>query len=124
MGCGAALAIRTLYPVAYERYRVYGHKTGNGHLQLGMVQLVQVTPHLRVANLMAQFGISRLKRMTDYAALTRCLASLAVKCVELGVPSSDVYFPHRMGSANAGGDWSIIEPLLLDFFPDSRLFTR
>ena len=61
MGCGAALAIRNLYPHAYNQYRIYGHKTGNGTLQLGMVQLIRVTPTIRIANLMAQFGIGRTK---------------------------------------------------------------
>jgi O-acetyl-ADP-ribose deacetylase (regulator of RNase III) len=119
MGCGAALAIRRRWPEAYERYRVFGHRTGNGRWQLGMCQIVQVTPELAVANLAGQFGISRQRRMTDYRALDQALAKLASRRAD-----RPVYFPVNMGSRNAGGDWAVILPMITKRFSDARFFTR
>ena len=119
MGCGAALAIRNLFPIVYSKYRVFGHKTGNGAWQLGMIQLISINDHLRVANLAAQFGIGRTKRMTDYAALETCLSKL-----QQVAGDQTVYFPDHMGSRNAGGDWAIVSSLITKYFPNAQFFSR
>ena len=117
MGAGVALAIRNRYPKAYEQYKIYGHKTGNGTLQLGMVQLVQINPSLFVANLMAQFSISRQQRMTDYDALATCIEKLPDN-------RGDVWFPFKMGCGNAGGDWAIVSKIIENKFPNPNYFYK
>lgn len=111
MGCGVALAIRNRYPVVYQSFKRYIFELGN-------VQIVRVSPSLFVANLAGQYRVGRQSRQTDYVALSLCLSKLASRGI------SPAYFPFRMGCANAGGDWSIVEPMILKFFPDAQFFSK
>ncbi len=79
---------------------------------LGTVQLVQVEPDVWVANMVAQHGLRAQKGVPPirYEALEKCLEKVAVKAKELG---ATVHMP-RIGCGLAGGDWSSIEPIIVD----------
>jgi O-acetyl-ADP-ribose deacetylase (regulator of RNase III) len=106
-GKGFVLAISRRWPepeAAYRRWARSGQKFG-----LGMVQLVKVEDHLRVANMVAQHGyVSRANPVAiRYDALAQCLSTLAG---QIGVGTL-IHMP-RIGCGLAGGNWDQIEPLL------------
>jgi O-acetyl-ADP-ribose deacetylase (regulator of RNase III) len=106
-GKGFVLAISRRWPqpeAAYRRWARSGEKFG-----LGMVQLIQVDEHLRVANMVAQHGyISPANPVAiRYDALAQCLAKLAGRIEE----GTLIHMP-RIGCGLAGGSWDKIEPLL------------
>ena len=106
-GKGFVLAISRRWQepeAAYRRWARSGQKFG-----LGMVQLVKVEDHLRVANMVAQHGyVSPANPVAiRYDALAQCLSKLA-GLIEEG---TIIHMP-RIGCGLAGGDWDQIEPLL------------
>ncbi len=106
-GKGFVLAISRRWPepeAAYRRWARSGQEFG-----LGMVQLVTVEGHLRVANMVAQHGyVSPANPVAiRYDALAQCLAKLAAR-IEAGTL---IHMP-RIGCGLAGGNWGQIEPLL------------
>lgn len=126
MGCGIALAIRRKWPKVYNAYR---EKVGDAQSKratqdlLGNVQLVNVENNLYVANMFAQFGYGRDKRYTDYEAFIICLVRLLTlrseKC-----PNLNIYFPHKIGCNNAGGDWGIIKGVINIVIPTAIIIKK
>ena len=108
MGAGIALKIRKKWPVVYEQYLA---ECMIGKMQLGTVQLVQVSPSLYVANLAGQYGYGRDKRYTDYKALCKCLVQLEKISKKARL---QIYIPYKIGCSNAGGDWNIVEKYIND----------
>lgn len=77
---------------------------------LGVVQFVQVSPYIWVAN-----GVGRRGMRTGsngapvrYEAIDAALGAVADRAAELG---ASVHMP-RIGCGPAGGKWSRIEPLI------------
>ena len=103
MGAGIALKIRKKWQIVYEQYL---SECMTGKLQLGSVQMVQVAPSLYVANLAGQYGYGRDKRYTNYAALLSCFFDIQKISDKLKL---QIYIPYKIGCANAGGDWDIVE---------------
>jgi len=106
-GKGFVLAISRRWPepeAAYSRWARSGQEFG-----LGMVQLVKVNDHLRVANMVAQHGyVSRSNPVAiRYDALAQCLSKLAGQIEE----GTRIHMP-GIGCGLAGGIWDHIEPLL------------
>ena len=102
MGHGIANQIGNKWPAIREQYREYGGK-------LGEVYFHQVAPGLIVANLFGQNGIAHGKRKTHYGALAQCLVTVQKRAWDLQLP---VYFPWKMSSDLAGGDWVIVSELI------------
>ena len=103
MGAGIALKIKKKWPVVYEQYL---SECMTGKLQLGSVQMIQVSPGLYVANLAGQYGYGRDKRYTNYAALLSCFFDIQKISDKLKL---QIYIPYKIGCSNAGGDWDIVE---------------
>jgi O-acetyl-ADP-ribose deacetylase (regulator of RNase III) len=106
-GKGFVLAIsrrRHESEAASRRWARSGQEFG-----LGMVQLVTVDDHLRVANMVAQHGyVSPANPVAiRYDALARCLSQLAGRIEE----GTIIHMP-RIGCGLAGGTWDQIKPLL------------
>jgi O-acetyl-ADP-ribose deacetylase (regulator of RNase III) len=111
-GKGFVLALSRRWKQPEEAYRAwYADRSGND-FGLGAVQLVQVEPHVWVANMVAQRGLKAGSKGPPirYEAVAECLKKVAVKAAELG---ASLHMP-RIGCGLAGGDWSQIEPLLLE----------
>lgn len=102
MGAGIALKIRKKWPVVYEQYL---SECLTGKMQLGTVQIVQITSGLYVANIAGQYGYGRDKRYTDYKAFWKCLVQLEKISKKAKL---QIYIPYKIGCVNAGGDWSIV----------------
>jgi O-acetyl-ADP-ribose deacetylase (regulator of RNase III) len=106
-GKGFVLAISRRWPEPEAAYRRWAR--GGRDFGLGMVQLVKVEDHLRVANMVAQHGYaSRANPVAiRYDALAQCLSKLAGQ-TEAGTV---IHMP-RIGCGLAGGSWDQIEPLI------------
>ena len=106
-GKGFVLAVSRRWAepeAAYRRWARSGQEFG-----LGMVQLVTVDDHLRVANMVAQHGnASRASPVAiRYDALAQCLSKLAGR-----IDRGTVTHMPRIGCGLAGGTWDQVEPLL------------
>jgi O-acetyl-ADP-ribose deacetylase (regulator of RNase III) len=111
-GKGFVLAISKRWEQPEAAYREW-HATGKeGGFTLGAVQFVQVEPYIWVANMVSQRGIKSGSSGPPirYDALATCLQQLAAKAKELG---ASVHMP-RIGCGLAGGEWSRVEPLIVE----------
>lgn len=112
-GAGLALQIREKYPVVYQKYiDWYNHD----YWSLGVVQLVTISPALRVCNLAGQYSYGRDKQYTNYEALRvgfKALANLA------GRDNAKIYIPYKMGCGLAGGNWDIASKIIEEILPEA-----
>ncbi|MFF4341807.1 Appr-1-p processing protein [Kitasatospora sp. NPDC001540] len=110
-GRGFVLAISRRWPEPEAAFRRWHRERAGNDFGLGALQLVQVTPHLWVANMVGQRGI-RTARSTGapvrYEAIDTALAALAPEALRLG---ASVHMP-RIGCGLAGGKWERVEPLV------------
>ena len=109
-GKGFVLAVSRRWQQPAEAFKGwFREKSG---CDLGAVQFVQVEPDVWVANMIAQHGLRAQNGIPPirYEALKACLEKVAVKAKELG---ATVHMP-RIGCGLAGGEWSRIEPIIVD----------
>jgi O-acetyl-ADP-ribose deacetylase (regulator of RNase III) len=109
-GKGFVMALSAKWSEAEDEYR--GWYEADVDFALGEIQLVQVEPHLWVANMIGQHGIRRSKSGPPirYDAIRECLSKLAVEAKKL---SASVHMP-RIGCGLAGGKWDQIEPVIVE----------
>lgn len=111
-GKGFVLALSRRWQQPEEQYRAWYAGRNQNDFGLGAVQLVQVEPTIWVANMIGQRGIKRGSSGPPirYEAVAMCLQQVAKKVAELG---ASIHMP-RIGCGLAGGEWSRIEPLLIE----------
>jgi O-acetyl-ADP-ribose deacetylase (regulator of RNase III) len=109
-GKGFVAALSRRWPQPAEAYREW-FRQGQG-FELGAVQFVPVAPDIWVANMIAQHGLKPEKDIPPirYEALRTCLRKVADKAKEW---QASVHMP-RIGCGLAGGEWSRIEPILIE----------
>lgn len=104
-GAGFVLALSKLWPEPERAFR------RSSPMRLGTHMLVEAEPDISVANMCAQRGI-RTYRGTPpirYEALELCLEEVGETAHHW---KASLHMP-RIGTGLAGGDWSIIEPIIL-----------
>lgn len=109
-GKGFVTAISALWPEPEEAYRNwFSAKAG---FELGAVQFVQVEGKIWVANMIAQQGMREKDGVPPirYAAVWSGLQKVAERAKEL---NASVHMP-RIGCGLAGGEWSKIEPIIIE----------
>ena len=111
MGRGLALAIRQKWPVVYSEYRKL---FSSGKLILGGIQVVQVGPELYVCNLAGQDRWGTDSPKTDLGAYRVAWPRLHAEATKTGLP---VYAPWMFGCGLAGGDWTVVKPLIESLCP-------
>src|SRR5947209_4653384 len=111
-GKGFVLAVSKRWPGPEAAYRAWHRGRSKNDFGLGAVQLVQVEPYIRVANMVAQRGMKTGSNGPPirYDALRACLEKLAFEAKGLG---ASVHMP-RIGCGLAGGRWEQVEPIILD----------
>ncbi|MEU6086619.1 macro domain-containing protein [Streptomyces sp. NPDC047085] len=111
-GKGFVLALSRRWPEPEAAYRAWHRDRAKNDFGLGAVQLVQVDPHVWVANMVGQRGIRTGSKGVPvrYEAIDTALGRLADQVIELG---ASVHMP-RIGCGLAGGTWSRIEPLITE----------
>ena len=89
----------------YRRWFEEGHE-----FALGAIQLVQVEEDLWVANMIGQHSIETRSPgpCVRYPAIATALEAVAEEAKHL---SASVHMP-RIGCGLAGGEWSLIEPII------------
>jgi O-acetyl-ADP-ribose deacetylase (regulator of RNase III) len=112
MGRGLALAIRQKWPVVYSDYR---KQFSAGELKLGTVRFVKVAPELYVCNLAGQDRWGTDSPKTDLGAYSLAWPIVSLEAVKLSLP---VYAPWMFGCGLAGGDWSVVQPMIEALCPE------
>ncbi len=109
-GKGFVLAISNRWEEPEVEYRKWHNEGKVGGFVLGAVQFVQVEPYTWIANMIGQRGIKQGSSGPPirYEAVAECLQQVAAKALEL---SASVHMP-RIGCGLAGGEWSMVEPLI------------
>lgn len=109
-GKGFVVAISKRWPQPEAQYRAWYAQGEAAGFRLGAIQLVDVGPTLKVANMIAQHGIRPSGGVPPirYDALRECLANLSKQAAELR-PS--VHMP-RIGCGLAGGSWDEVEAII------------
>lgn len=108
MGAGIALNIKKKWIIVYTQYLL---ALKEKILKLGEIQIVKISPFLYIANLAGQDSYGRDKQYTDYNALTICFSKLQKVSDSLRL---QIYIPYKIGCANAGGDWLVVEKIIND----------
>lgn len=111
MGSGIALSIKTDYPEAYNSYKTFEELNG---LFLGSCSTWMGIWNLHAQNLYHKQG-DPSGRFVDYDAIYTCLETMR------GNIGNDerIGFPYKMGSERAGGDWNVIEAMIVSVFKDT-----
>lgn len=112
MGRGLALAIRQKWPIVYSEYR---KMFSAGELKLGSVQFVKVAPELYVCNLAGQDRWGTNSPKTDLGAYSLAWPIVSLEAEKLGL---HVYAPWMFGCGLAGGDWSVVQPMIEALSPE------
>jgi len=112
-GAGFAKAVAERWPIvkdAYHQWYLSGFWEGVP-FELGEVQTVPVEPNLSVVNMVAQNGVNSTLNSTPikYWALSQCLTSVAERVRTTG----ELVVLPRIGCGLAGGNWELVEPILL-----------
>ena len=114
-GTGFAAAVTRFSPQAREAYLRVHRTRGWG---LGDIEPVLESEHGKwIVHICGQDRYGRGRRFTDYEALKRGLAAFSGFTAERGLRPA---LP-RIGAGNAGGDWSIILPMIEEAFDGRRL---
>lgn len=116
MGSGIALEVKQRIPAAYFAYR--HHEECYGGITVGSISHCEL-PY-RVINLHAQHSYGNDgKRYLDYEALYVCLETARDRALKMGV--SNIGVPYLMGSARAGGNWTIVFAMIQAVFETSPI---
>lgn len=117
MGAGLAKQIRNKYPKVFAEYQLAIQRK---ELALGEAQFIQVGEDLWVCNVAGQsnYGRSKGACYTNYEALAIAFKRISAWQLCTKLP---VYLPYGMGAGLAGGDWSIVERLILENLPSAAI---
>lgn len=113
MGGGIALGVKNKYPNVYREYAQFCSQRGSS--ALGECFIVPIGERRYVANLFGQNGVGYGTCQTNYEALEKAIKTLGkwAKANKLSVG-----VPYLMSCGLAGGDWSIVEGLLIKYIED------
>ncbi len=116
MGGGIALSIRNKYPEAYEADCLLPNTPD----KLGKFSFADTYDGKTVFNLYGQLGFGHVYRQTDYEAVTVGLEKIRTHILK-NKPNAVVGMPFMMGCALGGGDWRVVEAIIMSVFGELRL---
>lgn len=120
MGSGIALSIKADYPSAYNAYKEYERENG---LELGTISECGGIFNLHAQNLYGKKGGG--DRFVDYEALYQSLEAMRQHIIEIVFDDEEpdepvnIGFPFKMAADRAGGDWIVIESMIVSVFKDT-----
>lgn len=119
MGSGVAKSIRAEYPKVYKAYKRLCETKDTSEL-LGNAQFVDVGFNTVVVNLFGQLNYGRNGLYTDYKALKRALKEIkyVLTYVSDYIFYDEMAFPYMIGCGLGGGNWNIVQSLILNEFQD------
>ena len=110
MGSGVALAVKNLYPAAFEDYRQIHEDDG---LVLGEAYPYMPTTTLVIWNAITQEGFGKPYRNCSYDAIQTCFEDInhaATETDDLGI-TQEIHIP-MIGAGLGGGNWEIIREII------------
>ena len=113
MGSGIASQIASKYPEVKEADSKYCHDNGSRNI-FGTLLALKLHDERYCVNFYSQFRYGRERRHTDYGAFKACLDNLAAR-LNNSPSFLTVGFPFNIGCGLAGGDWSVILPMIQQF---------
>ena len=118
MGSGLAKAIYEKWPIVKTRYHELCGKQSDMADLLGDYQIIKDSgAPFDIVNIFGQLDYGRDEReYTNYVALVA--AFIELNSVYAG---KTVAFPYLFGCGLAGGDWTIVESLILRYFTDCNV---
>jgi O-acetyl-ADP-ribose deacetylase (regulator of RNase III) len=123
-GAGFVLSLSNVNKTPELKYREWAtNKEFNGiPFELGNIQLVNFTPKVAVANMIAQSGIYNFddKPPIRYEALRECLIKLN-SFVKNFTSEVSIHMP-KIGSGLAGGDWKTIEEIIKETLTSCEVY--
>lgn len=113
MGSGIAKQIRDKYSKHFIDYCcIINHSTGQHKGCLGQWFITFCEDNSAIVGLFGQYCFGTDKRHTNYAAFAKSLSDfIQTLCMR---KDSKLIIPKYIGCGLGGGDWSIIEQILLD----------
>lgn len=121
MNDGLAKRIRETYPQVFERYKKTCedfHKNKESKRLLGKFQVVELPDGQQIYNIFGQYQFGRDKCFTNYDALREALTDIE-SCARLN--NQKVALPYKLGCGLSGGEWTIIEAIIIDVFAESEV---
>jgi hypothetical protein len=122
-GAGFAYHVSQHYPTVKENFHLLGKKASLGYTQFLQVKSNKKTNgKIIFANMIAQHGtISKINpRPINYASLIKCMMDIKIFIESLEYKddtTTEIHAP-KFGSRLAGGNWSFIENLIEDVWPN------
>lgn len=119
-GSGIAFAIKTKYPEAY----IADCETEAGDRgKMGTFTLAHTADGKKIFNLYGQYSMERHIRATDYNALTSALERVR-DYINLNDENAIIGIPFLMGCALGGGDWRVVESIIISVFNGTNIPIR
>jgi len=105
-----------------EPEAVYRRDAKNNELRLGRINGVRVESNITVINMCAQHkvGIERSRPPIRYGFLSKCMSQVAAFCRADTQSWASIHAP-RFGSGLAGGNWDVIEQMILEHWVDNDI---
>lgn len=133
MGGGLAFSIIKKWPEVYSGYidkirfykKDYESAYGAFHTSflLGEINYTKVSDDNIVLNLFAQDNIGTKNRQLCYKSFLECLHKFETqKEFFSDLQNKKLCFPYKIGCGLAGGDWNIVEKLIIKRFPDCLIY--
>lgn len=119
MGAGVAKAIYSKWPEVKTEYHKFCNGVAEPKALLGQFQIVPLRGESRsVINIFGQLNYGRRPGTvyTDYGALQTAFTGINSLCA-----SQTIAFPYGFGCGLAGGDWIVVEKLMLEHLCDCHV---
>lgn len=117
MGAGIAAQIREKYPKVNKEYVDWCENHAKDGL-IGTIFVCKAEDGSRICNMFSQNVVARDATLTNYGAFKECLKLLHEYMEKRDIRS--VGFPKYIGCGIAGGNWSVIEPLIRKEFEEDE----
>lgn len=130
MGAGVALAIKEMYPLAYEKYvkdlDTLATKKGSAEAALGFNSSLEVDVGLTIVNAFTQDRTGRNpdEKYVKYWAISACFRRLRALVEKQALADlstvKEVHFP-LIGCGLANGKWEVVSALIEEAFEGSDI---
>lgn len=118
MGAGLALQIKNKYPSVFFNYTAFVNSTHDKTRLLGTTLFEHTEDGKIIANIFAQYGVSRTERMTHYGNLKDGLNY--VKQYAIDHQLKTIAIPYKIGCGLGGGDWKIVKEIIYEIFDNDK----
>lgn len=119
-GAGFVLALSKRWKEPEQEYRKWSKNSASTiPFKLGNIQIVPVEKDIKVANMIGQHDVRSINNVAPirYDAVRECLQKVAKYAKE---NNASIHAP-RFGAGLAGGDWTLIEKLIISTLCENEI---